>query len=123
VYTDRYYRSWQGPFSFNLGSARAHTPKTYGVYQILYKDHGKLIPVYVGIATGATIRERLSKHVSSSHNWALKRITTPDHYCFVYYECDPKTAQQIESHITCDAKPPYNAKRELRHYIPSVSLH
>lgn len=124
MYEDKYFRQWEGPFSFNSGTVHAKAPNEFGVYAILYRtEEEKLVTAYVGIGTGATIRERLKRHVSSSHNWALKRTTDPGNYYFACYICDAVTAKQIESHITCTAKPPYNVKRELKHFIPSISVH
>lgn len=118
MYRDTYGRIWEGPFPFNPEAIISSAPKKFGVYQILYNYPVKPMVAYIGIATGATIMERLLRHSSGRGNWALGRLSEPDSFRFVYYCCDEATAREIESHVTCSSKPPFNVKREYRHFIP-----
>jgi hypothetical protein len=100
-----------------------HTPNRLGVYQILYPDVSGAQVAYIGIATGDTIRGRLTKHVKGSGNCALARLGDPTTFRFVYYECDETTAKQIESHVITMKKPQLNVKHEYKHFISSISVH
>lgn len=68
MYTDKFYRSWIGPFDFTEVKIRAHVPAQGGIYQILYRQE----VAYVGISTGF-ILDRLLKHVKGHGNWAAAR--------------------------------------------------
>jgi len=123
MYNDENGRTWQGTFPFTLASVKANAPSRLGVYQILYT--GNLAPqvAYIGIATGDTIRGRLSKHVNGLGNWALARLGDPSKFVFVYWECDPASAAQIESHVITEQKPPFNVRPEFKDFIPSIAVH
>ncbi len=124
MYTDDYGRSWNGPYPFTHSVVLVYAPKREGVYQILYSDVSGIQVAYIGIATADnTIRARLITHVTGSGNRALARISDPTKFRFVFYECDTLTAKQIESHVTIMKKPPFNTKREYKHFIPSISVH
>jgi hypothetical protein len=94
-----------------------------GVYQIIYSHASGDLVAYIGIATGDTIRGRLTKHVTGSGNWALARLGDPTSFRFVYYECDALSAKQIESHVILTKKPPFNTRPEYKHFIPSIAVH
>jgi hypothetical protein len=94
-----------------------------GVYRIMYSDGSGAHVAYIGIATGDTIRGRLTKHVSGSGNWALARLGDPTRFRFVYYECDALSAKQIKSHVILTKKPPFNTRPEYTHFIPSIAVH
>ena len=123
MYTDDYGRAWQGPHSFNQVSIRLHAPERIGVYQVLYMGDPDPQVAYIGIATGDTIRGRLTKHATGSGNWALSRLGDPTKFSFVYWECDGASAKQIESHVITTKKPPFNTRPEYRDFIPSIAVH
>lgn len=125
MYLDEYGRTWEGPHPFTPEAVAAHAPRAFGVYQVLYTGTGVVTPqvAYIGIATGDTIRGRLTKHVQERGNWALARIGDPASYQFVFYLCDPDTAHQIESHVVTVAKPPFNVRPEYRNFVPSIMVH
>lgn len=124
MYTDDYGRSWHGPYPFNHMAVTTHVPNhKMGVYQIIYSDASGAHVAYIGIATGDTIRGRLTKHVTGSGNWALARLGDPTSFQFVYYECDALSAKQIESHVILTKKPPFNTRPEYQHFIPSIAVH
>ena len=123
MFRDEVGRTWEGPIGFERREIAAHTPKSYGVYQVLAPEsHGRQV-VYVGIATGATIRERLLEHVSGRGNWALARLGDPSMFGVVWYRCDSLTAREIESHVVTSNRPPFNVRPEYAHYIPSIAIH
>jgi hypothetical protein len=123
MYIDNYGRSWPGPYPFNGAAIAIHAPNRMGVYQILYPNASEVHVAYIGIATGDTIRGRLTKHVTGSGNWALARLGDPAKFQFVYYECDESSAKQIESHVITMKKPPFNVKPEYKNFISSISVH
>ena len=123
MYTDDYGRSWQGPFPFTQTSVTTHAPNAMGVYQVIYSDTSGDHVAYIGIATGDTIRGRLTKHVTGFGNWALARLGAPTKFRFVYYECDSRSAKQVESHVITTKKPPFNTRPEYKPFIPSISVH
>lgn len=123
MYRDAFGRSWSGPFPFSAEAIAQHAPRASGVYEVLAGSGASAQVAYVGIATGDTIRGRLQKHVSARGNWGLGRLGDPTQFAFVFYECDTRTAQQIESYIVTHAKPPFNTRPELRHLIPSIAVH
>jgi hypothetical protein len=41
----------------------------------------------------------------------------------VYFLCDGKSAQQIESHVISTDKPPFNVKPEYKNYIDNITVH
>ena len=107
-----------GPFPFTEAAVRTHAPATCGVYQLLYLRQ----VVYIGIST-SSIRSRLEKHVKGHGNWAAARRTNASGYEFVYFLCDGHSAQQIESHVVTNEKPPFNVKPEYKHYIDNITIH
>jgi excinuclease UvrABC nuclease subunit len=123
MYLDDYGRSWHGPHSFTRHAVATHAPNHMGVYQLMYSDGAGDQVAYIGIATGDTIRGRLLKHVTGSGNWALARLGDPTMFRFVYYECDERTAKEIESHVITLRKPRFNVKPEYKHLLPSISVH
>ncbi|MGH7304985.1 MAG: GIY-YIG nuclease family protein [Candidatus Rokuibacteriota bacterium] len=123
MYTDDYGRRWEGPHPFNRSEISQHAPPRSGVYQLLYSDGTALHVAYIGIATGDTIRGRLTRHATGSGNWALARLADPTAFTFVYWECDALSAKQVESHVITTKKPPFNVKAEYRHFIPSIAVH
>ena len=123
MYQDEYGRMWEGAHPFTMEMIAAHAPGMFGVYQILYPDGASYQVAYIGIATGDTIRGRLTKHRSGIGNWALARLGIPSDFVYVFYRCDVQTAKQIESHVVTTKKPPFNVKPEYRHFIPSISVH
>jgi hypothetical protein len=123
MHRDSYGRTWEGPFPFTIDSIREHAPTTFGVYEVLYLSEPIPVIAYIGVATGDTIRGRLSKHVRNRANWALGRLSDPNRFAFVYYMCDSITAQELETHICNTAKPPFNVRPEYKHWIPSIALH
>jgi len=123
MYTDEYGRRWQGPHPFNATAIRQFAPTRMGVYQILYPGAAAEQVAYIGIATGDTIRGRLTKHASGRGNWALARLGDPAGFTFVYWECDALSARQIESHVVTTKKPPFNTRPEYRDFIPSIAVH
>ncbi|HEY0264563.1 MAG TPA: GIY-YIG nuclease family protein [Granulicella sp.] len=122
-YTDRYYRTWNGPFAFTQVEISKIPPRMMGVYQLLYPNEQEKLVAYIGIATGATIKQRLSSHFNGRGNWAAARLARPEDWEFIYYECSATDARQIEAHVVSDDKPPFNVRPEYRHYIPSISIH
>jgi predicted GIY-YIG superfamily endonuclease len=123
MYLDDYGRTWRGPHPLDIVAIRQHAPTTMGVYQILYCGGTTEQVAYIGIATGDTIRGRLSKHVSGQGNWALSRLGDPTKFTFVYWECDALTAKQIESHVVTIKRPPFNTRPEYRNFVPSIAVH
>ena len=118
MYHDKFFRAWQGPFAFTEAAVAQHAPASCGVYQILYIGQ----VVYIGIST-CSIRGRLEKHVKGHGNWAAARRSTAEGYQFVFFLCDGATAQQIESHVITNEKPPFNVKPEYKHYIDNITVH
>lgn len=123
MYFDEDCRGWEGPFRFDATAVSAYAPDLQGVYQILYRGERGPVTAYIGIATGDTIRGRLSKHVGGRGNWALARLSDPSRFEFVYYLCDAESARQLESHVVTRRKPPFNVRPEYRDYIESIALH
>ncbi len=123
MYTDEFGRAWQGPHPFNQETIRRRAPDTMGVYQLLYVGGEAALVAYIGIATGSTIRGRLTKHVTGSGNWALGRLGDPSKFSFVYWECDVISAKQIESHVITTKRPPFNTRPEYRDFISSIAIH
>jgi GIY-YIG catalytic domain len=123
MYYDDWGRLWEGPYPFTLFAITTYAPKAHGVYQVLSSMGGPAKVAYIGVATSDTIHGRLRKHCLGSGNWALGRIVDASHFTFVFYECDPTTAKQIESHVVTTQKPPFNVKPEYKHYIPSIAIH
>jgi len=123
MYRDDHGRTWQGPHPFNQAAIRMHAPNVMGVYQVLYTGGAAPLVAYIGIATGDTIRGRLSKHATGSGNWALARLGDPTKFSFVYWACDQASARQIESHVVTTKKPPFNTRPEYRDFIPSIAVH
>jgi hypothetical protein len=117
-YTDKYFRTWNGPFAFTESAIALNAPKQSGVYQILFNRQ----VAYIGIATGS-VYDRLKKHVKGLGNWALARRTSPAGYEFVYFLCDGTTAKQIESHVVLNEKPPFNVKPEYKNFIENITVH
>ncbi|MCB1050304.1 MAG: GIY-YIG nuclease family protein [Acidobacteria bacterium] len=122
MYSDAFGRNWQGPYAFAADQISDHAPDGFGVYQVLFNGFGETQVVYIGIATGDTIRGRLRKHCTGSGNASLARRQASG-YQFIFYSCDPTTAKQIESHIVTLHKPPYNTRSEHKHFIPSIAVH
>jgi hypothetical protein len=118
MYRDKFFRVWQGPFSFTDQSVRQHAPAKCGVYQLLYLGQ----VVYIGIST-TSVLSRLTKHVRGIGNWAAARRSGAQGYEFVYFLCDGKSAQQIESHVISTEKPPFNVKPEYKNYIDNITVH
>lgn len=123
MYIDDMGRSWRGPFPFNPGQISANAPTRSGVYQVIYAGGATALVAYIGVATGDTIRGRLTKHATGSGNWALARLGDPTKFTFVYWECDALSAKQIESHVVSTKKPPFNVRPEYRDLIPSIAVH
>jgi hypothetical protein len=123
MYRDNYGRVWQGPYAFTAAAVSAIAPGLKGVYEVLYSGKQGKDVAYIGIATGDTIRGRLTKHVNERGNWALARLGDPSLFSFVYFECDALTARQIESHVVTTKKPPFNTRPELQNFIPSIAYH
>lgn len=123
MYCDEYGRRWHGPYPFNATAIQHYAPITIGVYQILYTGGATEQVAYIGIATGDTIRGRLTKHARGRANWALARLGEPAEFAFVYWECDALSAKQIESHVVTTKRPPFNTRPEYRHFIPSIGVH
>jgi len=89
----------------------------------MYAGGATALVAYIGVATGDTIRGRLTKHATGSGNWALARLGDPTKFTFVYWECDALSAKQIESHVVSTKKPPFNVRPEYRDFIPSIAVH
>ena len=123
MYTDDHGRSWRGPYAFTRAAIATYAPNRMGVYQLQYAGGSGDQIAYIGVATGDTIRGRLTKHVTGSGNWAIGRLSDPTRFRFVYYECDALSAQQIESNVITTKKPPFNTRPEYRHFVPSISIH
>src|SRR5262245_1007533 len=123
MYTDDLGRRWDGPFPFNAIGIAANAPTREGVYQVLYNGGQSPVIAYIGIATGDTIRGRLTKHARGAGNWALARLGDPAKFTFVFWECDALSARQIESHVVSTRKPPFNVRPEYRDFIPSIAVH
>lgn len=123
LHIDAYGRRWHGSYPFNLTAIRQYAPNSMGVYQILHSKGPAEQVAYIGIATGDTIRGRLTKHASGRGNWALARLGDPASFSFIYFQCDAKTAKQIESHVISTKKPPFNTRPEYRDFIPSIAVH
>ncbi|PWT93106.1 MAG: hypothetical protein C5B55_05140 [Blastocatellia bacterium] len=123
MYQDDYGRTWEGPHPFTLEMIQNHAPREFGVYEILYSVGMSASIAYIGIATGDTIRGRLTKHRVGIGNWALARLGNTSDFTFVFYRCDGLTAKQIESHVVTMNKPPFNVRQEYRHFIPSIAVH
>lgn len=120
MHVDQFGRAWSGPHAFTRETIGTHAPAAAGVYQVVYD--GQI--AYVGIATRSnTIRKRLTAHLADRSNWALGRLTEPEKFSFVFFECDEATAHQIESYICTHQKPPFNVRSELKHLIPSIAVH
>jgi hypothetical protein len=122
MYCDDYGRQWEGAYPFALDSITSQAPNSFGVYQILYPSGGSFQVAYIGIATGDTIRGRLTKHCRGFGNWALARLGSPSEFKFCFYRCDGHTAQQIETHVVSTLKPPFNVRPEYRHFVPSIYI-
>ena len=123
MYRDDHGRSWHGPIPFDPKTIAGSAPRAFGVYQVLAPAPGGWTTAYVGIATGDTIQGRLRKHATGRGNWALARLGDPTRFACVWFECDPVTAHQIESHVVTVRKPPFNVRPELRHFVPSIAVH
>lgn len=123
LHIDAYGRRWHGSYPFHLTAIRQYAPNSVGVYQILHSKGPAEQVAYIGIATGDTIRGRLTKHASGRGNWALARLGDPASFSFIYFQCDAKTAKQIESHVISTKKPPFNTRPEYRDFIPSIAVH
>ena len=123
MYQDDYGRVWEGPHPFTAEMIGANAPAEFGVYQILYPVGPFLVVAYIGIATGDTIRGRLTKHRGAVGNWALARLGATSDFTFVFYRCDASTARQIESHVVTMQKPAFNVRPEYKHFIPSIAIH
>lgn len=123
LYQDDNFRVWEGEYPFTKAAIATHAPNCFGVYQVLYKTGGTQQVAYIGIATGATIRERLGKHRGGAGNRALARLGAASDFSFVFYRCDAQTARQIESHVVTTKKPPFNVRPEYKHFIPNITVH
>ena len=123
MYHDDYGRSWEGPFEFSRTSIDQHAPTATGVYEVLYREGTQLKLAYIGRSTRGTIHDRLKAHVEDFGNWALGRLGDPSKFCFLFYRCDPGTAEQIEETVLATRKPPFNVKVEYRNAIPSIAVH
>jgi excinuclease UvrABC nuclease subunit len=123
TYKDDFGRIWDGPFPFNISTIRFHAPRQFGIYEVLKHEAGAFQIMYIGIATGATIFERLTKHCSGLGNKHIAGIGNPINFFFVYWLCDPQSARQIESHVITRYKPPFNIKPEYKHFIESIYIH
>jgi predicted GIY-YIG superfamily endonuclease len=123
MYLDKYFRSWNGPFEFGIDKINAEAPSTFGVYQVLKKSGAGFDIMYIGIATGATIRQRLTSHCKGAGNKNIDTYGKSAELWFSFWPCDFISAKQIESHVISDEKPPFNVKNEYRFYIPNITLH
>ena len=123
MWRDDVGREWEGAWDFTAEMIAEHAPREFGVYQILYSVGGTELVAYIGIATGDTIRGRLTKHRAGVGNWALARLGATSDFVFVFYRCDKETASQIESHVVTTNKPPFNVRPEYRNFIPSIAVH
>ncbi len=123
MYQDKYYRSWTGPFEFNSSRISIKAPAAFGVYQVLKKTGNSYQVMYIGIATGETIRQRLLNHYRGIGNKNIGTYGNTAEFWFVFWLCDQASAKQIESHIISDEKPPFNVKNEYKHYIPNITIH
>jgi transposase-like protein len=123
MYQDKFYRSWSGPFQFNSHKISSEAPSGFGVYQVLKKDSSGFKVMYIGIATGKTIRQRLLSHYKGIGNKNIGSYGNTSQFMFVFWLCDLISAKQIESHVISDEKPPFNVKNEYKHYIPNITVH
>jgi excinuclease UvrABC nuclease subunit len=123
LYKDDHCRVWEGEYPFTKAAIATHAPNCFGVYLVLYKTGDTRQVAYIGIATGATIRERLGKHCSGAGNWALARLGAASDFFFVFYRCDAQTARQIESHVITTKKPPFNVRPEYRSFTSNITVH
>ncbi len=123
LYKDDHFRVWEGEYPFTKAAITNHAPNGLGVYQVLYRTGGTRQVAYIGIATGDTIRGRLTKHRSGTGNWALAWLGAASDFSFVFYRCDALTAHQIESHVVTTQKPPFNVRPEYKGFIPNVTVH
>ncbi len=78
--------------------------------------------MYIGVSS-VSLYERLRRHVSGAGNNLASRRADSEFYEFVYWLCDGKTAQEIESHVTVDEKPGFNQKIEYINYIANITVH
>jgi excinuclease UvrABC nuclease subunit len=118
MFVDKFFRTWEGPFSFTREAVRLNAPDKPGVYELLYLKE----IVYIGLSIDS-IRSRLTKHVTGHGNWAAARRADAAGYDFVYYLCDADTSRQIESHVISNDKPPFNVKPEYKHFIENITVH
>jgi excinuclease UvrABC nuclease subunit len=123
LYKDHNFRVWEGEYPFTKAAISTHAPNCSGVYQVLYKSGGIFQVAYIGIATGDTIRGRLTKHRNGTGNRALARLGTVSDFTFVFYRCDAQTARQIESHVVTTRKPPFNVRPEYNDFIANITVH
>src|SRR4051794_9503782 len=88
MYQDKYFRSWNGPFDFNLSKISSEVPAAaFGVYEILKKTGITYEVMYIGIATGASIRDRLRKHWSGIGNKKISNLGNTAEFSFVFWVC------------------------------------
>ena len=123
MYMDDYGRRWDGPHPFTKASVATNAPSVAGVYQVLYGAGAAEQVAYIGIATGDTIRGRLTKHVTGKGNRLLSRLGDPAKFTVVFWVCDLESARQVESHVITTRKPPFNTRPEFRDFIPSIAVH
>lgn len=120
MYTDKFGRSWEGPYPFTLAEVTklGAQLKQSGVYQILYMRE----PVYIGVSD-VSMFTRLRNHASGTGNDLAALRIGAKFYEFVYWLCDGETARQIESHVTVEDKPGFNRKIEYINYIANITVH
>jgi excinuclease UvrABC nuclease subunit len=123
TYMDHYGRKWNGPFHFNLNNIIGNAPREFGVYQVIKKNGNQQEVMYIGIATGKTILERLRSHCTGLGNKHIAGIGNTSEFWFSYWLCDPLSAKQIESNVITTQKPPFNIRSEYQHYIESIYIH
>ena len=123
MYQDKYYRNWNGPFEFSSSKISSEAPSDFGVYQVLKKSGSTFDVMYIGIATGATIKQRLLNHYMGIGNRNIGSYGNTSAFLFVFWLCDQISAKQIESNIISNEKPPFNVKNEYKHYIPNITIH
>jgi hypothetical protein len=123
MYRDKYFRLWEGPFHFDLLKISGEAPPAYGVYQVLRKTGNNFDVMYIGIATGTTIKQRLTSHWAGIGNKNIREIGNTANFYFVFWVCDFQSAKQIESFVITTEKPPFNVKNEFKHYIPNITVH
>ncbi len=123
MYQDKYYRSWNGPFEFSSSKINNEAPAAFGVYQVLKKQGGNHQVMYIGIATGEIIRQRLLSHYNGTGNKNIAAYGNTADLVFVFWLCDLISARQIESFVISTEKPPFNIKNEHKHFIPNITIH